>query len=273
MARGESFYDVLTLAVADLAEHGYDSEERLAYWQRRILEAADGALKSPAEMERTLRAALEEVYRRLVEKEGILKRHPGVARFTLAQVTPALRRELDRRIMASAELIRLNRAKAIEQTLQRFSGWATSIPPGGSGVVDRVETKANIRKALAQLPFEERRVAIDQGHKFAANLNEILATQGNAIAGVWSSHWRQAGYDYREDHKERDGRVYAVRGNWALQAGLTKSGPAGYVDDITRPGEEIFCRCSYVYLYNLRDLPPEMLTVKGRAELQKLRIA
>jgi hypothetical protein len=89
--------------------------------------------------------------------------------------------------------------------------------------------------------FDERRVLVDQGHKLISAINRTVAEEGNAIAGTWHSHWRQAGYDYREDHKERDDHVYAIRGNWAIKDGLMKVGPAGYSDEITQAAEEPFC--------------------------------
>lgn len=269
----ESFYEVLTAAVRDLADHGFDRAERLEHWQKRLLEAAERSLKSPAEMEQLLRDGLSQIYRKLVERGGALKFHPGVERFTLDRLAPVLRSELDRRILASAQLIKLNRQRAIEQTLQRFSGWATSIPAGGSEVVEKVETKTAVRKALAALPFEERRVLIDQGHKLAASINEVIARNNNAIATVWRSHWRQAGYHYRKDHKDRDGKVYLLRGNWAQERGLVKVGPDGYYDDITAYGQEVFCRCFGSWLTSLRQLPADLLTAKGRAELAKLNAA
>ena len=235
--------------------------------------AARASLMPEHQMREQMQQAFRGVYRRLVENGGIAQFHPGVQRFTIQQVLPKLRAELDRRILASAQLIKLNREAAIQKTLQRFSGWSTSIPAGGTKTADRVEEKDKVRKSLAQLPFEERRVLIDQTHKLTSALNETLATGGGAIAAKWFSHWRQAGYDYREDHKERDGVVYAIRGNWALEKGLMKPGAAGFVDDITKPGEEVFCRCSYRYIYNLRSLPEDMLTAKGRDELKTTRIA
>lgn len=269
----ENLQDVITAAVADVTEHGYDNPERIAAWMTRIRQAATASLVPEHELAQVLQSTMRAIYTRLVERGRISKFHPGAARFTIDKVRPQLRAELDRRILASANLIKLNRAEAIEKTLRRFSGWATSVPVGGSGAVDRRDVKDNIRKSLTQLPFEERRVLIDQGHKFTSALNETIATGGGAIACVWRSRWRQAGYDYREDHKERDGLVYAIRGNWAIERGLMKLSPNGYVDQITKPGEEVFCRCSYEYIYNLRDLPTEMLTTKGKAELARVRVA
>jgi hypothetical protein len=38
----------------------------------------------------------------------------------------------------------------------------------------------------------------------------------------------------------------------------------GYTDEMSTPGEEVYCRCAYVYIYSLRKLPDEMLTIKGK---------
>ena len=227
-----------------MVEHGFDEVERVAKWSRLIREAAVRSMIRPESLEQTLRDALAATYRKMVEKDGLLEFHPGIKRYTLEKVKPALRSELDRRIMASANLIKLNREQAIDKTIQRFQGWATSIPNGGTDNANKRETKENVRKALTQLPFEERRVLIDQGHKLTSAINEIVATDGGAIAGVWRSHWRQPGYNYREDHKDRDQRVFLVRDSWAHKLGYVKPARGvGYTDDVTKPAEEPFCRC------------------------------
>lgn len=268
-----SFYEVITDAIRDFEENGFDSQGRLDLWISRIREAALASLTPLHVLDAELRNTLTTIYTRMVEKGGILKMHPGVPLFTIDRVKPHLRAELDRRLLASANLIKLNRAASIETTIQRFIGWSTSIPAGGSRAVDRVETKTDIRKALTQLPYEERRVAIDQGHKLTASLSHIIAVDGGAIAAVWKSHFRQAGYKFRRDHAERDGHYYAVRGCWALEKGLMKAGPSGYLDEMTQPGEEVFCRCFVQWIYAIRRLPPDMLTAKGVAELERVRKA
>lgn len=266
-----TLFEVVTAAVNALSENGYTSPQQIAYWIGRIRKAAEESLMPPHEMAQLLNRSLGAVFKRMADNGAILAQHPGVDRFTLEKVKPQLRAELNRRMMASADLIKLNREAAIEKTIQRFSGWATSIPVGGSDVVDKNEVKANVRKSMAQLPFEERRVLVDQGHKFSANLSEILASDGGALAGEWHSNWRQPGYNYRRDHKERDQHIYVIKDNWAIKAGLMKRGPDGYADDITKPAEEPFCRCKYRYIYTLRGLPEELLTAKGKAELQRVR--
>lgn len=215
---------MLRLAIADITEHGFDSSGRIDFWTEQLRQAAMRTVTPIWRMEALLKTGLSAIYRRLVERGQIARYHPGIPRFTVERVAPHLRAELDRRILASANLIKLDRQQAIDKTLQRFQGWATSIPGGGSDAISKQQTAKEVRKALARLSFEERLVLIDQGHKFTANLSNILAQDGGAIALIWHSHWRQANYDYREDHKERDGQVYALRGNWAMQKGLMKAG-------------------------------------------------
>lgn len=267
----EVFYSVVTEAINDLMEHGFDSQERLDKWLEALQAAARSALIPESVLARTLRESLGQVFRRTVSGKKLLSIHQGVSEYTLAQIKPTLRDELDRRILASANLIRLNREASIQRTLQRFSGWATSIPIGGTDVQQRKKVKETIRRGIAALPFEERRVVIDQGHKLAAAINDIVATNGGAIAMIWRSHWREAGYNYRPDHKARDGHTYVLRGNWALNKGLMKTAGTKFTDEITQPGEEIFCRCNGQYLYTLRDLPHTMLTPKGRSALSAAR--
>jgi hypothetical protein len=264
------FLKVLTAAINDFAKHGYDNPDRVDEWMEKLREVLERAMMDPEELEEKITESLKAIFQRQVEDEGILRRHPGVEKFTLENIKPELREELERRIKASAALIKLNRDEAIEKTLRRFAGWSTSVPAGGTAEPKKRDTKMEIKRGIAGLGFIERRVIIDQGHKLTSAINAIVAEGADAIAGEWHSHWRQPNYDYREDHKERDEVVYLMRNSWAQQEGLVKAGPAGYVDDITQPGEEINCRCFYEYIYNLRDLPESMLTAKGKRALAEV---
>ncbi|MFI5022136.1 MAG: hypothetical protein ACHQRJ_10865 [Alphaproteobacteria bacterium] len=193
----------------------------------------------------------------------------------------------------SADLIGSNREAVIEATLKRFAGWITPMPGDSTGetasprwwtwvksrFIVRSQPKLQARryreppKELADLSFEERWrvVMLDQGLRFSACLSEMIAIDGNAIAMIWHSRWQQENYDYRREHKERDGKVYALRGNWATERGLMKAGPAGYYDEVTSVGYEPNCRCYAQWLYNLGSLPGDMLTENGRAELKRVR--
>ncbi|WP_131157209.1 hypothetical protein [Klebsiella pneumoniae] len=275
----KTFTRTVREAVKFFLRNGYTSRQELEQWQAIIRQAAES--ETDDDYMSMVSDRLRKTYDLQVSKAGALERHKGLSRFTLNYMEPKLRSELDRRILASADLIKLNRTAAINKTVQRFSGWATSIPVqdyvgGGLSASSRSGIVANaqhIQKSAEQVDYEARRVMIDQSHKLIANIDNIIAKGNNAIAAEWHSHWRQAGYDYREDHKERDKLVYLIRGNWAQKNGYVKSGPSGYLDEITQPGEEVFCRCYVTYLYNLRSIPEDMLTQKGRKFLESMKAA
>lgn len=275
----KTFTRTVREAVKFFLRNGYTSRQELEQWQSIIRQAAES--ETDDDYMSMVSERLRKTYDLQVSKAGALERHKGLSRFTLNYMEPKLRSELDRRILASADLIKLNRTAAINKTVQRFSGWATSIPVqdyvgGGLSPSSRSGVNYNcdhIQKSAQQVDYEARRVMIDQSHKLIANIDNIIATSNNAIAAEWHSHWRQAGYDYREDHKERDKQVYLIRGNWAQKNGYVKAGPAGYLDAITQPGEEVFCRCYVTYLYNLRSITEDMLTQKGRKFLESMKAA
>ena len=266
-----SFQDVLSAAIDDLMLHGYDSAERVERWKAELTLAAARQVGDPEQQAQVLRDALAAIYRREVDQLKILRSHAGeVPRFTIEKVKPQLRDELDRRLQASASLVKNGQAEAVAKVMRRWEGWATSIPPGGVSVEKKSAVKQDVQKSLKQLPFEERRILIDQGHKMVSALSEIIASDGGAIAGRWRSNWRQAGYDYRVDHKDRDEKVFLIRDSWAHQAGLVRKGGRPYYDEIDAPGQAVFCRCYMIWLYNLRDLPEDMLTKEGRRKLTEV---
>jgi len=265
-----TFYEVLTAAINDFIEYGFDSQSRVESWLKKIKDAANNVLMSDEQMQKEMEKALNAAFDRLVTKGGLVNK--TVSKYDVDKLKPKLRAELDRRIMASANLIKYNREQSITDVLRRFEGWATSIPKGGSLAVDKRKEKQDIKKSLTKMPFNQRRVVIDQTHKLISNINDIVAIDNGAIAGIWHSHWKQINYDYRKDHKERDEKVYVIRNNWASDKGYIKA-INGYTDDITSPGEEVYCRCFYKYIYSLRKLPKEFLTKKGELALQSSKIS
>lgn len=264
--KAKTLYEVLTEAINHYVEHGWDSQNSLLDWSRKLRVAAS----REAPNDDVARKHLTSIYSRLVIDGGALRDQPadGPKKITLDKIKPSLRKELDRRIFSSANLIKLNREQAIERTVQRFEGWVSSIPPDGTSAIDKNEQKAEIKKSVTDLNFISRRVAIDQGHKLSSNVKYLLSIQGGAIAFRWHSPWRRPGYDYRPDHKERDELIYLVRNSWAIEQGLIKP-VTGYYDEITAAGEEVFCSCQVFPIYAPQKLPEEFLTEKGKREFNR----
>ncbi len=273
----KTFYEVVAAAIKDIAKHGYDSQERIDYWRKILEQAAAASFPSMADVERDIRKTMTLAYYRLVTKGGLLRRMPQIKAYTLQRLSPQLQAELNRRIMASVDLIKLNRPVAIAKTLQRFSGWATSVPEGGfpsdvrKGTYKFVDVKSDVQKAMTSLPFEERRVIIDQNAKLISAINSTVAEAGGAIAAIWQSHKAQKNYDGRPEHNKRDGKMFLLRDSWAIEKGLVKRGAGDYTDSVEQPGEFVFCRCSWIYIFNVRDLPADWLTKKGEEALAEAR--
>ena len=262
------FYRILAAALDEFRRTGYDSRDRLNYWLGQLRIAANRVLPSPEQSRRAVQAALGKMYRDATSKAGFRRAHPALTQYALQRMGPKLAPILERRILASVDLIKLHREQSIEKVLQRFQGLVTSIPPGGTRSAGARKEKAAIGKSLRQMSFEERRVVIDQGHKLVANVNQTIAEDNNALGFLWR-HVHQANYDARPEHEARDGQFFALRGNWAIEAGLMKRGPNPYSDEIDMPSVAPYCRCWAVWVYNIRDLPEDCLTEKGMARARK----
>ena len=278
MTPRREFIDLLDEAVSAMCETGFDPDLAL-HFSAKLRGAARRVFKPTSALAEQGRRVLASIYERSVPKRGKPpKAHQGISIIAMQRMQPQLSALRDRRASEMVRLIEKNRAQTLDEIANAFNGWASSVPPQGMRVSLASEAKADIKKVLRSLDWKERRVIIDQGHKLRSNIDDLIALEGGAIAQMWHSHWRSPNYRYRPDHKARDQRIYLIRDCWALKQGLIKPDPRlergeQYTDQITRPGEEVFCRCWCTSLYSLRDLPEDMLTAKGREYLAKARAA
>jgi hypothetical protein len=262
------FRTLLLEALRYFSDHGFTSATTLADYLLRLHRALEIELPTDAKTKADISGILGKVFDREL-KTGIAKRVPSVSRYTIDRVAPALRAELDRRIFASVDLIKLNKAAATQKTLQRFSGWVTSVPAGGMAKPDIRDVAQEILKPSKQVRFEARRVAIDQGAKLSQNVAKVVSIHAGAIAGIWHDRGQyDKSYDYRPDHLERSGKFFLVRDSWAMNEGLIAKRGLQYMDEITEPAQEIYCSCWYRYISSLNDLPETLLTAKGREWLR-----
>lgn len=268
---GESYFSVLTRAMADVSERGYQSPEQIEMWSAELRKAAERSMRSIKDVERMVRDGMAAIFRRQVENGGVLRLNPGVKAYTIERVRPELHAELSRRIAASIDLIKLDREQSIQKMEQRFRGWSTSVPAGGSDTVERREEKTRVRKSLASLPYHERFVIGDQGHKLVAAINSTVAVNGGAIGAIWNSHKFERGYNGRPAHNARDDKFFLVKGSWADLAGYVKPDKYEYTDNVEQPAFLPHCRCFWRFQYSLRSIPPECLTEKGKEALAEAR--
>jgi hypothetical protein len=266
----KSFRAFLIEALREFSERGYVSESDLQQWTARLHAMIESELPTDEESREVLAGILGSVYAREY-RSGIAKRVPGVSRYTVDRVAPHLRAELDKRIFASADLIRIRKRETVDKTLARFSGWASSVPPTGTFDFSPRALSKHITKDLVSFKYERRRVAIDQGHKLVSNISHVVAMNEGAIAATWYDRGEDDhGYDARPDHLKRSGKLFLVKDSWAMNEGLIRRGAAPYTDSVTQPGEEVYCSCFWTWIVHPQDLPETFLTAKGRAYIRPI---
>ena len=268
----ESFRLLLMEGIRKFATEGYSSELELQEWIAHLHLALDRELPSDKESKNMLTAVLGSVYARQL-KRGIFERIPGVSQYTIDRVAPYLRAELDRRIFASADLIRLRKRAVIDTTLQRFSGWVSSVPPEGTFDFSPRAISKRISTDVKQLKFEYRRVAIDQSHKMSANIAYTVAINEGAIGGIWHDRGEDDhNYDADPKHLARSGKWFLLRDSWAIEQGLVRRGSAPYYDSVDPVSQRPYCSCWMEWTTSPGGIPPELLTAKGRAWVSGVRL-
>jgi hypothetical protein len=268
---GASFRELLTDAINELSRVGYLNPAEIEEWLMVLRAAAERDLGPENYIDSDVRAGFERLFNRFVDGVKLPEHVEGVDRFTKHMIKPKLWGELDRRIKASADLIKMHRREAIERTMRRFQGWATALPPGGDDTIDRRETKTLLGQDLVNYRYHRRFVDTDQGHKLIANVANIVAVEAGAIAGTWHSHGAtDPSYNARVDHLDRDGKTYLIRDSWAHRQGLVKP-VNGYLDQITAPAVEPNCRCWLTYHTSPRRLPDAFLTKRGQEWIEESR--
>jgi hypothetical protein len=171
----------------------------------------------------------------------------------------------------------LQAKRYLDEQLSQFQAlleqFIEQVPIGGTKDKAIKSQVSEIKKELRQLAKWDKLFNIYKAISFPAEIEYLFALEGNPIAAIWRYSQADEQGEYRKtySHKERDGRVYVVRDNWAIGKGLMTAEPYGYIDEISHPNQEIGCMCHLQWVYNIRDLPKEMVTEKGVSALKRAR--
>lgn len=198
---------------------------------------------------------------------GFLKYHKDLKKDSALRVKDKLQNEFDKRLTALSAVREFQNSDAIEKMLRSFSGWATSITPETKEQADVHRAIKIIFSSMKQAANDQRDTLRDQGHKLENALSGVVAKEFGALAGVWHSRWREEGYKFRAAHKQLDEKIFLFSNTWATKHGMVKPGVDGWAHDHDAPGMLPNCKCSFRYIYSLKDLPEDMLTVRGKQAL------
>jgi len=135
-----------------------------------------------------------------------------------------------------------------------------SVPAGGSKDKAIKSRIAELKRELRFLSKWNRLFFTYKAISLTAELDYLFTLASEEpLAAIWHYCYLDEDVEYPSyNHQQRDGRVYAVRGSWAIRKGLMKAGDAGFLDDVSRPAQEIGCMCSLQWVTSTASLPPQM---------------
>lgn len=119
--------------------------------------------------------------------------------------------------------------------------------------------KLNAKRKLKQYLPNDFDSSLKDARTLLNTADHLNAIDNNAIAAIWRA--RKC-----TEHSSNNENVYAIKGSLALKKKMMKVGPNGYLNDISLPRS---CGCYLTYIYNLRNLPDDMLTADANKILKK----
>lgn len=202
-----------------------------------------------------------------IVKDDIYKHNVGLSSYKMKDLSPKFEKEYRKANLLSIERIKQHNADFFIKLKLRFVNWIS----GNKEALGDTLKMPNDKKTLFLLR--------DQTAKISANLDNIIATEYEAIAFQWKTRndKRVAGkpgglYPNADknspihgDHWSRRNKWYYYKNSWAVKKGLLNlSKFAGAAEDIPDglPATPIGCRCYAANYYELNDLPKELVKVK-----------
>jgi hypothetical protein len=260
----------INAAINELLKKG-SASAIIKSWRDELERVLDEAATSPADASDSVQRYYQNYLDRIIEVRGLPmhsivsaddKQVTAITGFGMngnfELLLPKMRRAFDscvNDVKAQAEQFR---QRELLDVLNTFEQWARSIPLGGTKEKSFRDEARSVRQILKAFSKWDKYYFYAKRSNFSNEINRIIAESNGAIAALW--HF----YDCEKPmHKERDKKVYLIRGNWAIEKGFIDDHEAKFTDDLPLPGND-GCMCSYCYLSHVGDLPAELLTPKGK---------
>jgi hypothetical protein len=276
------------LILARFLKYGPSSPTHASELADAIFDTFDPIIPRPADVSSRYKETCEYYFSRVIQERGIPKSAVFSAEVNLPKLAVPSKLDADKafdlivpQLRASCGWCVENFAKQSEeyfnaqreQLRELILQFSKQVPVGGAADKIVRSLVTDIKREIRYLSKWDKLFYTYKASSLVSELEYILTLQSNPIAVIWrySPLDEQGEYSKSYDHKEWGGRIYAVRGNWALEKGLMNAGPYGYIDEISRPKQDVGCMCGLQWLYSLRSLPDGMITPIGKAELARAK--
>ena len=249
-----------------------------------LLEDAQGMLRneiakyfSSQNKDLLVSQTLKRAYSDFYTKEGFKKTNKGISKLKLSDLRQDFKKELDKKITISFNLIK-NKENEIKQKLaSRFINWLTIDSEEVRGKTTSKQSLLNFLDFAKENEIAEEHAKFilkDQTRKMVCAFDLLIAEANGAIGGFWKNRgdrrvvgnpngFYPQGNKTHNDHWNRDGVFYIYKDGWAYQKGYVKGSLYENLED-GGVGVAIGCRCRMENVYDLRDVPKEILTKKGK---------
>lgn len=208
---------------------------------------------------------------------GFKRNNKGLRGWRLYKLKDQLRKAMRERITNSLLLIKTQNSSRMQTLHSRFLNWLLSPQ----------ETRESLRSAMQVGELVSKKdkhfkmILADQTRKMISNFDNIVAEEYKAIGFYWKTRRddrvvgkpggkNPKGNKKHEDHYHRQDKFYFFHNNWAVEKRLvdTKHKDFAWADfEDGMPGQPINCRCYAYNVYELEDIPPQLLTEKGKRNL------
>jgi len=266
--------DAINAAINELLKNGW-TPSLIKCWRDELERVLDEEAMSPIDAGDAVQRYYQNYLDRIIEVKGLPfrsivssddKQAAGITgigmegKFEL--LLPKIRSAFDSCVNDVKAHAGQFRQRELLAALNTFEQWALSIPLGGTKEKSFRDEARSVRLELKSFSKWDKYFAQVKSRNFMNEINRIIAEFNGAIAARW--HFRSLCEEPM--HKERDGEIYLIRGNWASEKGFIDDHKTKFTESLSLPGND-GCMCSYCHLSGLRDLPAELLTPKGKDAL------
>lgn len=213
-------------------------------------------------------------------KKGAYNISPAIFKYKIKDLKPAFRKELEKSINNSLNLINTQDITFINKIRNNLLNYCSN--------TQLKRTQSQFWEDVLPKNYNSRSwqnmVIRDQQKKMIGNMAYITATRNNALGFIWKnrkdirvvgnpSGLYPKGNEKHNNHWNRENKLYLFKDSDFIRKGLIKkSGDVEYAEDIKDglPSQAINCRCTMRILYRLYEIPENyryIITEKGLKEI------
>lgn len=215
-------------------------------------------------------------------ERGFLRNNKGLRGWRLEKLRPRFRKTLRERIQNSLMLIKTQNESRMNSLHSRFLNWLTD-RNNDSKNKKSLKEAMQVSKLAQKKDKHFKMILADQTRKMISNFDNIVAEEYDALGFFWKTRRdnrvtgnptgkNPKGNEMHGDHYHRQDKFYFYHNTWAIKNKFinTKHKNFKWADfEDGLPGQPINCRCYAYNIYELEDIPQELLSKKGIEYTQK----